>query len=87
MNEKRQLAFLQACLAGLMYGSFSSHTQTFFPAPADAYSVLRLAKHAGLSFSHLMDHTLFTFLQADALHRVSIHRFSAKWPCAPGFNA
>ena len=86
MNKKKNVAMLQACLAGLTYDSFSSHIRIFFPAPADAYSVFRLSKHAGLSFSHLITHTLFTFLQADALHHVSVYRFSAKWACAPGYK-
>ena len=59
MNEKKNVAMLQACLAGLTYDSFSSHICIFFPAPADAYSVFRLSKHAGLSFSHLITHSLF----------------------------
>jgi hypothetical protein len=86
MNKKKTLAMLQACLAGLMYDSFSSHIQIFFPALADAYSVFHLSKHTGLSFSHLITHTLFTFLQADDLHHISIFRFSAKWSSALGFK-
>ena len=62
MNEKKNVAMLQACLAGLTYDSFSSHIRIFFPTPADAYSVFHLSKHTGLSFSHLITHTLFTFL-------------------------
>jgi hypothetical protein len=83
---KKALGMIQACLAGLTYASnFSSHKlEIFLPAPADSFSMLRLCKHMGLSFSHLIIFHLTCFLQADALHRACITQFSAKWSGLPG---
>ena len=81
---KKASAMIQACLAGLTYEPFSSSIELFLPAPADSFSLFRLSKHAGLSYSHLITHRLFTFLQANALHRVRVTRFSAKWKGLPG---
>ena len=78
-------ARIQACLAGLTsYSPFYSSIEIFLPAPADSFSLFRLSKHAGLTFSHLITYHLQTFLQADTLHHVRITRISAKWSGLPG---
>jgi hypothetical protein len=78
-GAKKALGMIQACLAGLMYAPFFSKIEIFLLALANSFSMIWLSKHASLSFSHLITHHLFTFLQADPMHKVHIMRFSAKW--------
>ena len=78
---------IQALLAALTYDFFSSNIEIFLPAPSASFSLFRLSKHAGLSFSHLITHLLSNFLQVDTLHTVRITRYSAKWSGLPGTQA
>ena len=75
---------IQACLMGLTYKPFFSSIKIFLLALANSFSLFCLSKHAGLSYSHLITHCLFTFLQADTSHRVLITWFLAKWKGLPG---
>jgi hypothetical protein len=76
---KKASGMIQACLAGLMYTLFFSKIEIFLLALADSFSIFQLSKHASLSFSHMITYHLSTFLQANAMHRVCVTRFSAKW--------
>jgi hypothetical protein len=81
---KKASGMIQACLVGLTYAPFFSEIEIFLPALANSFSMFWLSKHTSLSFSHLITYHLSTFLQVDALHRVYVTRYLAKWSGLPG---